>query len=68
MDEIQREWVRNLTYRHPLYGADSIGSLFHPQQIWNLANLDTILNLISNEIQGVTIPYLYFPSQSHSSS
>ena len=62
IEEIQREWIRNLTYRHPLYGADSIGSLFHPHQIWNLANLDTILNLLSNEIQGVTIPYLYFGS------
>lgn len=62
IDQIQREWIRNLTYRHPLYGADSVGSLFHPHQVWNMGNLDTILNLIPSEIQGVTIPYLYFGS------
>lgn len=62
IEQIQREWIRNLTYRHPLYGADSVGSLFHPEQVWNMANLDTILNLIPTEIQGVTIPYLYFGS------
>eukprot|EP01084_Bolivina_argentea_P306475 529605_1 len=62
LDEIQREWIRNLTYRHPLYGADSMGSLFHMDQIWNLANCDSILNLLSADIEGVTIPYLYFGS------
>eukprot|EP01084_Bolivina_argentea_P217418 369145_1 len=61
-EDIQREWLRNLTYKHPLYGADSMGSLFHPQALWNLANLDTILDLISTDIEGVTIPYLYFGS------
>ncbi len=43
-NEILRESIRNLTYKHPLYGADSIGSLFHKNQVWNFANLDSILN------------------------
>lgn len=62
LDEIDREWLRNLPYQHPLYGADSSGSLFHAQSSWNMAALDSILRLLPTEIDGVTRPYLYFGS------
>ena len=62
LTEIDREWLRNLPYQHPLYGADSSGSLFHAESSWNMAALDSILRLLPSEIDGVTRPYLYFGS------
>ena len=61
-NEIERNFLKNITYMHPLYGADTIGTLFHHEQTWNLSNLKTFLNILNNNIYGVNIPYLYFGS------
>lgn len=60
LEEIEREHLRNLPYTHPLYGADSLGSLFHSQQTWNLAHLSTILDLIDIEIHGMFVCLFLF--------
>ena len=46
----------------PLYGADTPGCIFDKGVDWNLSELDTILKkgLGSNDILGVTTPYIYF--------
>ena len=48
----------------PIYGADTLGTLFDQGVPWNLNELDTILNEMVRDtgarLDGVTSPYLYF--------
>mmetsp|Transcript_35918 Transcript_35918/g.57711 ORF Transcript_35918/g.57711 Transcript_35918/m.57711 type:complete len:591 (-) Transcript_35918:206-1978(-) len=60
--QLERAYWSNISHRSPpLYGADSPGSLFDKdQESWNCNDLGTILNLIRNDLPGVTLPMLYF--------
>ena len=46
----------------PVYGADSLGSLFGDDNDspWCLNNLDNLLSLLGTDLPGVSIPMLYF--------
>ncbi|CAM9662067.1 unnamed protein product [Choristocarpus tenellus] len=45
----------------PMYGADTLGTLFHPDDhdAWNVGRLDTILQLLKGNLPGITSPMLY---------
>eukprot|EP00752_Nemacystus_decipiens_P004810 g4377.t1 len=45
----------------PIYGADTLGTLFAPddEDAWNVARLDTILQLLKANLPGITTPMLY---------
>jgi len=60
--EIERAYWSNISNRKPpLYGADSPGSLFDSEcTTWNCTKLGTILDLIRDDLPGVTVPMLYF--------
>mmetsp|Transcript_28994 Transcript_28994/g.40393 ORF Transcript_28994/g.40393 Transcript_28994/m.40393 type:complete len:599 (+) Transcript_28994:11-1807(+) len=60
--ELERVYWRNISTRSPpTYGADSPGTLFDKDlENWNCKNLGTILDLIKNDLPGVTVPMLYF--------
>mmetsp|Transcript_15276 Transcript_15276/g.27466 ORF Transcript_15276/g.27466 Transcript_15276/m.27466 type:complete len:540 (-) Transcript_15276:523-2142(-) len=60
--ELERSYWSNLSNRSPpLYGADSPGSLFdESQDSWNCNKLGTLLDLIRDDLPGVTLPMLYF--------
>ncbi|XP_032381679.1 lysine-specific demethylase 4A [Etheostoma spectabile] len=64
-DELERKFWKNLTFNHPLYGADVSGTLYDSDVAeWNIGRLNTILDTVENEsgikIKGVNTPYLYF--------
>ncbi|XP_034738149.1 lysine-specific demethylase 4A isoform X2 [Etheostoma cragini] len=64
-DELERKFWKNLTFNHPLYGADVSGTLYDSDvSEWNIGRLNTILDTVENEsgikIKGVNTPYLYF--------
>jgi len=61
--DLEREFWKNVATRTPLYGADSPGSLFHPDASWNMGKFETMLDIIDKDkLPGVTSPYLYFGS------
>ncbi|OQV21745.1 Lysine-specific demethylase 4C [Hypsibius exemplaris] len=65
MEEIERNFWKQLTMNPPLYGADSSGTLFDKDvTAWNVSDLPSALRTINEEygiaIQGVNTPYLYF--------
>ncbi|KAF7491569.1 putative lysine-specific demethylase 4B [Sarcoptes scabiei] len=64
-DDLERKYWKNTTYNPAIYGADVPGTLTDPDcKEFNINNLDTILDLISNsygvKIMGVNTAYLYF--------
>ncbi|KAK2162027.1 hypothetical protein LSH36_106g06036 [Paralvinella palmiformis] len=64
-EELERKYWKNITFNHPVYGADVSATLTdEDQNIWNIARLGTILDSISDEygikIEGVNTAYLYF--------
>ncbi|XP_055330868.1 probable lysine-specific demethylase 4A [Paramacrobiotus metropolitanus] len=65
MDDIERNFWKQLTINPPVYGADTSGSLFDEDvDQWNISRLPSILDTINEEygiaIQGVNTPYLYY--------
>jgi len=60
--ELERSFWSNIGTRSaPLYGADSPGTLFDKtQEVWNCTKLGTMLDLIAENLPGVTRPMLYF--------
>jgi len=62
--EIEQEYWRTIgNGGEPMYGADTMGSLFDERtKDWNVANLDNLLNRLKlkKKIPGVNTPYLYF--------
>ncbi|GAV03783.1 hypothetical protein RvY_14163 [Ramazzottius varieornatus] len=61
MDEIERNFWKQLSINPPIYGADSSGTLFDEDcTVWNIAKLDSKLNAIGMAVPGVNTPYLYF--------
>ena len=64
MEDIERDFWRSLrpTMEAPLYGADSVGTLFDNQQAcsWNVNQLETILSDGGIDLPGITRAMLYF--------
>ncbi|WAQ92135.1 hypothetical protein PtA15_16A41 [Puccinia triticina] len=62
--EIEQEYWRTIgNGGSPMYGADTMGSLFDERtKDWNVATLDNLLNRLKlkKKIPGVNTPYLYF--------
>lgn len=64
-EDLERTYWKNITFNPAIYGADISGSLYDKDvDVWNIARLDTILDLIENDtgvkIEGVNTAYLYF--------
>lgn len=60
-EELERTFWKNVCFVPSVYGADSPGSLCSPAlKEWNLSKLNSILELVSSDIGGVTTPFLYF--------
>lgn len=58
--ELERVYWRSITYAAPMYGADMVGSLFPEKvNIWNVAHLPNILDLMENKLPGVNDAYIY---------
>lgn len=64
-EDLERTYWKNITFNPAIYGADISGSLYDKNvDVWNVARLDTILDLVENDtgvkIEGVNTAYLYF--------
>lgn len=64
-EDLERKYWKNITYISPYYAADVKGTLSDEDlDVWNIGNLDTILNLVNTDynivIDGVNTAYLYF--------
>lgn len=64
-EDLERTYWKNITFNPAIYGADISGSLYDKDvSVWNVARLDTILDLVENDtgvkIEGVNTAYLYF--------
>ena len=60
-EEIERRFWKHVRYEAPIYGADMLGSIFPPSlEHWNVAKLDSLLNYLDAQVQGVNTAYLYF--------
>jgi hypothetical protein len=58
--DLERIYWKSVTYNAPMYGADMPGSLFDKStKVWNVAQLDNILNNLKVRIPGVNTAYLY---------
>ncbi|CAM9571689.1 unnamed protein product [Chrysoparadoxa australica] len=58
-----RKFWRGLrsTMEPPVYGADTLGSVFKEDDTsWNVSKLDTILQLLGENLPGITSSMLYF--------
>ena len=64
-DEQRIEFLENyywktLNFTEPMYGADSLGSLFEDSvKDWNVSSLPSILNYLDEKVPGVNESYLY---------
>ncbi|CAK7902927.1 DNA damage-responsive transcriptional repressor Rph1p [[Candida] anglica] len=59
-EQLEAAYWKTLTYAEPMYGADSLGSLFSSNvKSWNVANLPNILDLMDTRLPGVNDAYLY---------
>lgn len=59
--ERDRAYWRTVAFNPVLYGADMPGSLFDSDQdVWNLAKLPNLLDLLNAKLPGVNDPYIYF--------
>jgi hypothetical protein len=57
---VEREyWARMGTCRPAQYGSDMLGSLFFPDDAWNLDRLDSDLRRLSRRIPGINQSMLY---------
>lgn len=58
--EFEDDYWKRIMHHQPLYGADLSGSLYNQSVNWNLNDLNSILDIVSKDIKGVTSSYLYF--------
>ncbi|CUM63559.1 uncharacterized protein PRCAT00001137001 [Priceomyces carsonii] len=59
-EQLEKVYWKSLTFSEPMYGADSLGSLFSKEdKTWNVANLPNILDLMDTKLPGVNEAYLY---------
>jgi hypothetical protein len=64
-DALQRSYWSNISFLPPLYGADSVGTLFDKDlEVWNLNKLQSLLSKVKTpdgtQLPGVTTSMLYF--------
>lgn len=57
---LERAFWSGTTYSKPMYGADSEGSLFDADAPWNVARLPSLLHVLSEEMPGINLPFLYW--------
>lgn len=59
-EQLEKMYWKSLTYAEPMYGADSMGSLFSDRvKSWNVAHLPNLLDLMDVRLPGVNDAYLY---------
>nr|QDH43444.1 transcriptional factor Rph1 [Metschnikowia australis] len=59
-NELELLYWKSLGYAEPMYGADMLGSLFRENtEMWNVAKLPNLLDLMEEKIPGVNDAYLY---------
>jgi hypothetical protein len=60
-NERDRAYWRTVAFNPVLYGADMPGSLFDEDlEVWNLAKLPSLLQLLPTKLAGINDPYIYF--------
>ncbi|KAF1990583.1 hypothetical protein K402DRAFT_417370 [Aulographum hederae CBS 113979] len=58
--ELEENYWKTLNYGTPMYGADMPGSLFpEKQDVWNVAKLENLLDVLGTKVPGVNTTYLY---------
>lgn len=60
-EELEKTYWKSLPYSEPMYGADSLGSLFGDKikSSWNVSKLPNLLDLMDARLPGVNEAYLY---------
>ncbi|CAH8663281.1 unnamed protein product [Dicrocoelium dendriticum] len=63
-EHLEKKYWSSIGTGRPIYGANVNGSLMRGQDIWNVAELDSILSYVLKSenvrIPGVNTPYLYY--------
>lgn len=60
-EHLEKLYWQNIKCHSAIYGADVSGSLFDPDvHEFNIKNLNTILDQLEDEYEGVNTPFLYF--------
>lgn len=58
--ELETNYWRSLSYSEPMYGADTMGTVFDKSiTVWNVAHLPNLLDLMEEKLPGVNQAYLY---------
>ncbi|THX91599.1 hypothetical protein D6D08_03027 [Aureobasidium pullulans] len=58
--ELETAYWKSLTFAQPMYAADMPGSLFKDEcDIWNVAKLPNLLDVLGTKVPGVNTAYLY---------
>lgn len=58
--ELENHYWKSLGFNQPMYAADMPGSLFEEDQdVWNVAKLENILDVLGTKVPGVNTAYLY---------
>ncbi|KAL6451846.1 RPH1 DNA damage-responsive transcriptional repressor RPH1 [Candida maltosa Xu316] len=58
--DLEKTYWKSLTYSEPMYGADTLGSIFKDKiKSWNVAHLPNLLDLMDVKLPGVNEAYLY---------
>ncbi|KAM0713672.1 hypothetical protein Q7P37_010634 [Cladosporium fusiforme] len=58
--ELENHYWKSLGFNQPMYAADMPGSLFDDdQEVWNVAKLENILDVLGTKVPGVNTAYLY---------
>lgn len=60
LEFLESYYWKTLNFTAPMYGADSLGSLFDDSvKEWNVSDLPSVLNYLDEEVPGVNQSYLY---------
>ena len=58
--ELENLYWKSLTFAPPMYGADMPGGLFEEScNVWNVAKLPNLLDVLGQKVPGVNTAYLY---------
>lgn len=60
LESLESYYWKTLNFTTPMYGADTLGSVFSPDlKIWNVAQLPNLLDEMDQKLPGVNNSYLY---------
>lgn len=60
LEFLEAYYWKTLNFTAPMYGADTLGSVFSPDlKIWNVAKLPNLLDQMDQKLPGVNNSYLY---------